>query len=132
MPDDIQYLTVLDVISLNDQVMQLYQQSSTIRDEGLLESSVMRPMMAAYYENADLVTQAALLIAGIALGHAFVDGNKRTALAAGTIFLDLNGYVIQCESAVFGQQIEALVKHEIVLEAFIGWLLERMHPLVGT
>ena len=51
----------------------------------------MRPRMAAYYEDADLVRQAATLIAGLAYNHAFVDGNKRSAEMAGFVFLRANG-----------------------------------------
>ena len=35
---------------------------------------------------------AAALAAGIMMNHPFVDGNKRTGLAAGFRFLDANGY----------------------------------------
>jgi death-on-curing family protein len=52
--------------------------------------------VAAFYEQADLVTQAAILIAAIALSHPFLDGNKRTAVIAAATFLDLNGLVIDC------------------------------------
>ena len=75
--------------------------------------------MAAYYEAADLVIQAALLISGIALAHAFLDGNKRTALLAGTTFLDLNGLAIERPPEELGRQIEALVHDQ---GAFCGVL----------
>jgi death on curing protein len=65
--------------------------------------------MAAHYEQADLIAQAATLIAGIALAYAFLDGNKRTASMAGATFLRLNGYQIADHHAAFGQAIETLV-----------------------
>ena len=62
-----------------------------LRDEGTLESAVMRPQMAAYYEGADIVRQAALLGVGISQAQAFLDGNKRTAYLALNTFLRMNG-----------------------------------------
>lgn len=111
--------------------MQESKQNSVLRDEGLLEGAVMRQLMAAHDEDADLITQTPLLIAGIALSHAFVAGNERTALAASMIFLDLHGFYMQSATTEFGQQIEALVKHVIVLEAFIVWMSKRLTPLMG-
>jgi death on curing protein len=120
------YLSVLDAIALNDQIMAMARQTAQVLEEGLLAGTMMRPQMAAYYENADVVVQTALLVQGIALAHAFVDGNKRTALAAGTIFLRLNGYYIASSTSEYGQQIEQLVMHSLSLEDFIVWLRERL------
>ena len=129
----VRYLAVLDVVAMNEAILRQYGNSSLLRDQGILESAMMRPQMAAHYEEADLVTQTALLIAGIALAHAFLDGNKRTALAAGTTFLHLNGQWIVSEPGEFGQQIEALVNHSASLEQamdhFIAWLRPRKQPL---
>jgi death-on-curing protein len=56
-----------------------------------LEAALSRPRSYAYYRQADLALQAAVLAPGIAEGQVFVEGNKRTALAAMATFLDLNG-----------------------------------------
>jgi death on curing protein len=127
---DMKYLAMLDIIALNAAIMQRARQESGLRDENVLESAIMRPQMSAHYEGADLLTQAAVLIEGIARAHAFVDGNKRTALAAGMIFLDLNGFYIELDDQglALGHQIEALVMHTITLDDFTTWLCERLRP----
>jgi death on curing protein len=129
----IRYLTTLDVVAMNEAILQQYGSSALLRDEGALESAIMRPQMAAHYEGADLLTQTALLIAGITLAHAFLDGNKRTALAAGTTFLHLNGQWIVSQPGDFGRQIEALVNRPDSLEEamarFLDWLRPRLQPL---
>ncbi|MFI5271565.1 MAG: Fic family protein [Ktedonobacterales bacterium] len=80
------YPAAADVMGLNDAILRrMRSASSTARDAKALESASMRPQMAAHYEGADLVSQAATLMADIALAHAFVDGNKRTAFAAGRV-----------------------------------------------
>jgi death-on-curing protein len=129
----VRHLTVLDAVAMNAAILQRYGGSSRLRDEGALESAMMRPQMAAQYEAADLLTQAALLIAGVAPAHAFLDGNKRTALAVGTTFLHLNGQWIASQPGEFGQQIEALVNRldslEEAMMRFLDWLRPRMQPL---
>ncbi len=125
----IRYLAALDVIALNAYIMQEMKQASQVLDENILESALMRPQAASHYEQADLVTQAALLIEGIARAHAFMDGNKRTALAAGTIFLKINGYFIDSAPGEFGRQIEALVTRATTITAFVAWLRKRLRPL---
>ena len=128
-----QYLTVMDAIAMNEAIMERMGTTSLLRDEGALESAMMRPQMAAHYEDADLVTQTAVLISGIAVAHAFVDGNKRTALAAGTTFVQLNGLWIESEPEELGRQIEALVIHpDSMVEAtarFVTWLYAHVKPL---
>lgn len=126
------YLVVLDVMAMNEEIMRRAGSTSVLGNEGALESALMRPQMAAHYEGADLVTQAALLISGIALAHAFLDGNKRTALAAGTTFLFLNGQQVVSQPGEFGWQIEALVHRsgslEEAMSSFVEWLRARIQP----
>jgi len=69
--------------------------SDGIRDEGLLDSALAKPLnVFAYGENVDLFTLAASYAFGIARNHAFIDGNKRTANVVSEGFLYLNGWRI--------------------------------------
>ncbi len=72
-------LSVADALAVHDAILLAYGGGAGLIDAAKLESAMMRPRMAAHYEGADIYRQAALLIAGVALAHAFVDGNKRTA-----------------------------------------------------
>lgn len=125
------YLAAADVMALNSEILGRMQGiSSRSCDENALESAVMRLRMAAYYEGVDAVAQAATLIAGIALAHAFVDGNKRTAFAAGRVFMSLNEMTFTGDGLELAQQIEALVNRSgslrDALDRFTGWLRERV------
>ena len=74
------YLTVGEVVALHDAILaRAGQAPSPLRDRALLESALRRPQHAAFYEDADVITQAALYMMGIAMNHPFVDGNKRRA-----------------------------------------------------
>ena len=64
-----------------------------IRDEGLLSSSLARPVNRfAYDPQASLFDLAAEYAYGLARNHPFLDGNKRIALASIAMFLGDNGY----------------------------------------
>ncbi len=64
-----------------------------VRDVGLLDSAVARSRSSAFGEDAypSISLKAAALLHSITNNHALVDGNKRLAWVATTVFLDLNG-----------------------------------------
>ena len=62
-----------------------------LRDEGLLESALARPLNLAAYGQPDMAELAASYGVGLAKNHAFIDGNKRAAFLAVGLFLALNG-----------------------------------------
>lgn len=70
-----------------------------VRDVGLLDSSAGRPRSSAFGQDAypSTASKATALLHSLAGNHALVDGNKRIAWLATTVFLDLNGY--RCELA---------------------------------
>lgn len=67
-------------------------QEVLVRDYGLLEAAIARPAATVFGEDAypQLVTKAAALLHSLATNHALVDGNKRLAWLATTVFLLLN------------------------------------------
>ena len=87
------WIETRDVLALHDRLLALYGGSTGLRDGGLLESAVARPRhLYAYVENAGIIDMATAYTAGIVRNHPFVDGNKRTGLVVGVLFLELNGY----------------------------------------
>ena len=60
-----------------------------MRDLGLLESALARPLNKFAYGETDLAALAAAYAFGIARNHPFVDGNKRAAFGAMIVFLGL-------------------------------------------
>jgi death-on-curing protein len=90
------FLSVEEVLGLHDDQLRLFGGSAGIRDRGVLESAVAMP--ASTFDgvllHADLFEMAAAYAFHIAEGQPFVDGNKRTALDAALVFLDLNGWLV--------------------------------------
>jgi len=122
-----EYLSLADVIAIHESAMRhLGDEPKPLRDEGILESAVMRPQMAAYYEGADIVRQAALLGVGISQAQAFLDGNKRTAYLALNTFLRMNGLTYGGDRLALARQFEQFAErsHEPdeAIDAFEAWL----------
>ena len=66
--------------------------SDGLRDETLLDSALFKPRnVFAYGSSVTLSRLAASYAFGLARNHAFIDGNKRTALVVSEGFLRLNG-----------------------------------------
>jgi death-on-curing protein len=107
------YLTVAEVVELHDRIMERTgARPEALRDEGLLESALMRAQTAAYYEEADLVTQAVLMAVGISQNQPFVDGNKRAAFVTLDIFLRVNGLEFQGEPLELAMRIEQIAEDQ--------------------
>ncbi|MGH2614048.1 MAG: type II toxin-antitoxin system death-on-curing family toxin [Thermomicrobiales bacterium] len=128
-----QYLSLGDVIAIHEQAMRrLGSAPNPLRDEGLLESAVMRPQMAAHYEGADIVRQAALLGIGISQAQAFLDGNKRTAYLALNTFLRMNGLSYTGDRIDLARQFEQFAERSSdpaeATDAFEAWLRELVQP----
>jgi death-on-curing protein len=126
-------LTLSDLIAIHVEIVERTSSSyAPLRDEGLLESALNRPRMAAHYESADIVRQAGLLAVAISQAQAFVDGNKRTAYAASETFLEMNGFEFVGIPLEIAQQLEAVASREDSLDAatdrFEAWLRERVGP----
>lgn len=102
------WLDLAEIVALHETIMRrMGWVPAAFRDEGGLESAVVRPQMAAHYEDADLVRQAALPAVGISQARAFLDGNKRTAYAALELFLLVNGLAITANPLLVAQRLEA-------------------------
>ncbi|HEY8286530.1 MAG TPA: type II toxin-antitoxin system death-on-curing family toxin [Chloroflexota bacterium] len=127
------YLSVLEIQRLHEELMEADGAVSNVLDLGKLEGAGLRPGNAAYYNGADLFAQAATLMGGIAMAHAFEDGNKRLALVAGTTFLWLNNIRIIADSIPFGEQIVNLVNRVDALdnaeERLAIWLRAHATPV---
>ncbi|SFD67996.1 death on curing protein [Lentibacillus persicus] len=93
---NIKYLTTNQVIMINSIQIQLYspREQLGVKDPGLLDSAVNRPMQSAFGQDAylSIYEKAAALFESLAKNHAFHNANKRTALAALIIFLKINQY----------------------------------------
>jgi death-on-curing protein len=79
------------VLDIHAEQLALFGGGDGMRDLGLLESALARPLNKFAYGETDLAALAAAYAFGIARNHPFVDGNKRAAFGSMIVFLGLNG-----------------------------------------
>jgi death-on-curing protein len=87
------HLEVEAVKAIHAEVLAAHGGLAGIRDEALLESAVSAPQasMMGRPMFTDPVEIAAAYLFYLCRNHPFLDGNKRTALAACVVFLSENG-----------------------------------------
>jgi len=90
------FLTVDEVQELHDDQLRRFGGSAGVRDLGALASAVATPASTfdGEFLHADLFHMAAAYAFHIAENQPFVDGNKRAALNAALVFLDINGWLV--------------------------------------
>lgn len=100
-PESVVYLELRDVLAMHADIFgnSEDQAADHLRNNDGLLSVLARPRQYAFYEEADLALQGAVVSHGIAEGQLFVDGNKRTAAMCLAIFLKLNGFALDVSKA---------------------------------
>ena len=93
MRETVRHLTVPAVKAIHTEVLTAHGGGRGIRDQALLESAVAAPQatMMGQPLMSDPIEIAAAYLFYLCRNHAFIDGNKRTALAACLVFLQSNG-----------------------------------------
>jgi death-on-curing protein len=101
--------------------------SSGIRDRGLLESALARPLASFGGRNLydTPFKRAAALAESLVLNRGFVDGNKRTAMYAMVACLEREGYVIEAARGAMRDLARAIASHELSMEQIAAWLEQR-------
>ncbi|MBZ9808779.1 MULTISPECIES: type II toxin-antitoxin system death-on-curing family toxin [unclassified Mesorhizobium] len=84
-----------------------------LRNENALESALAQAQNKANYGTPSIEDLAAAYVFGIARNHAFVDGNKRTAIVAAGAFLIINGHVLTADNGTLYEFVMAIAAGEI-------------------
>ena len=119
---DIVWLTSDLVQAIHARQLRLFGGPPGLRDEGMLDSALSRPMNRAAYGSIDLAELAAADAFGIAKNHPFIDGNKRAAFLSLITFLGLNGIDFLVEEAEAVVMIRGLAAGEIDEAGMARWI----------
>jgi len=97
------FLTLDEVLSLHEEQIRLFGGSSGVREMSLLLSAIgnVEATFDEVFLHETTFEMAAAYLYGICRNHPFVDGNKRTAVAAALTFLDLNGIEVDADENDF-------------------------------
>jgi len=125
------WLDVEILIDLHAEQLALFGGPDGIRDQGVLESALGRPLNKFAYGETDLAALAAACAYGIARNHPFVDGNKRAAFGAMIVFLGLNDidFLVPPEEAT--AMILSLAASEVGEEGLTRWIKDNW-PVTPT
>ncbi|OJU06467.1 MAG: death-on-curing family protein [Rhizobium sp. 63-7] len=93
------FLSRIVVERLHQMQIERFGGAFGLRDAGILESALARPINKAAYGCDDIIELAAAYLYGLAKNHAFIDGNKRIAIVAAAVFLMENGFEIETTEA---------------------------------
>ena len=110
------------LLAVHDEQLAEHGGGSGVRDAGLFDSVLARPVNLAAHGEPDFADLAASYGFGLAKNHPFVDGNKRTAFVAVELFLALNGYQLQANDMDCVMTMLALAAGELEEADFAAWL----------
>lgn len=118
------YLSLKDILSLYEKIIQQSGGSYGIRDMNLLKSSVAQPFMT--YDCLELyptlIDKACALGYSLIMNHPFIDGNKRIGHASLELFLYINGYEILASVDEQEKIILSIASGKMSREAFKEWI----------
>jgi death-on-curing protein len=110
------------LMMLHDESLADHGGGTGIRDEGLFDSALARPLNLLAYGAPDYAELAAAYGVGLAKNHPFVDGNKRIAFIAVALFLGLNGYRLVASQADAADTMLAVAAGEMNEATFAEWI----------
>ncbi|AWN44162.1 type II toxin-antitoxin system death-on-curing family toxin [Methylobacterium durans] len=116
------WLTFAEVRIAHERQLTRFGGPPGIRDENALRSALARPLNRWQYDAADLAELAAVYAFGLARNHGFVDGDKRIAFVAMTLFLRLNGVAFRPDPAEATTIILGLAAGEIDESGLTRWI----------
>ena len=119
----IRFLAVDDVNRLHDLTIRAQGGSVGIRDSALLDAAVAMPMQsfAGEYLHQSIAAMAAAYLFHICQAHAYVDGNKRTAVLASLVFLTINQSGTLPSPEALESITMAVARGELSKEELVEW-----------
>ena len=113
--------------NVHGRLIERYGGLPGIRDDNALESSASRPRnLQAYGEATSIAELGAAISWSLLRNHPFVDGNKRIAFAALTIFLELNGHSLTCSEVEETAMILRAAAGEMSEAQWAAWVARSM------
>lgn len=116
------------ILAIQGELLARFGGLAGIRDEGLLDSALGRPLQRFHYEKPDLFDLAASYAHGLVKNHPFLDGNKRIGFMAGYTFLAMNGQQLGAPEEEAVLQTLALAAGETDADHYAAWLRRSCSP----
>ncbi len=118
------YLSPEQILFLHARLIEETGGGHGLRDLALLESAMSRPQATFGGQDlyTDLFAKAAVLMESLIRNHPFVDGNKRTGIAAAALFLIQNGRRLAASNVEVEAFVLRVVEAKPDVAEIAGWL----------
>jgi death-on-curing protein len=113
-------------LAIHDRQLAEHGGGEGVRDRGMLESALARPINKWTYGESDPAALGAAYAFAVARNHPFVDGNKRTAWVLARLFLRLNRVNLAFDSGDAVRIMLALAAGDVSEEEMAAWLRARI------
>lgn len=121
-----EWLSLDIALAVHDRQLAEHGGPTGVRDQGMLESALARPLNQWTYGEDDLCALAAAYAYGIARNHPFTDGNKRTAWVFARLFLMLNGQTLSFTPRMAIDMVLALAAGELGEDELADWFRQHL------
>jgi death-on-curing protein len=125
-PNDPVWIDIDVALAIHDRQLAEHGGGVGLRDRGLLESALARPVNRWGYGEEDPASLAAAYAFGLARNHPFTDGNKRTAWVLARLFFAQNGHQLTFRPQEAIVAFLALAAGELSEEELADWFRERL------
>ena len=123
------WLTKEIILAIQEQLLARFGGLDGLRDGGLLESALARPLQLIHYGSPSMFDLAASYAHGMVKNHPFLDGNKRVGFMAAYTFLGINGFRLEAPEEEAVLQTLALAAGELDANGFSAWLERSCSPV---
>jgi len=120
------YLIAEQVLFIHSRLIDETGGAHAIRDTGMLLSAVERPKSGFGDRELypDIFPKSAALMESLIRNHPFIDGNKRTAITASAIFLQINGHNLNASQEELERFTMKMAVRKVSLEDAAKWFRE--------
>jgi death-on-curing protein len=116
------------VLAIHDEQLARHGGAAGLRNAGLLESALARPLNLAAYNEPAIAELGATYALAIARTRPFITGNKRAAFMALVLFLALNGMAFDPPEVEATMTTLAMAAGDLDDATFIAWVRRHAQP----
>ena len=117
---------------MHDRAIERFGGGHGVRDQGLIESAMMRPRWLARHGMPDLAELAAAYVHGLVKNHGFMDGNKRTGLLVALTFLYKNKHQLNASDNVIFDTFNGVANNTVGQATLAAWIRQHLESLSGS
>lgn len=124
------FLTLGEALAIHANQIEQYGGEPGLRDEGLLRSALAQPeaSFGGEWLHTTLAEMAGAYLFHLVKNHAFVDGNKRTALVCALHFLSLNGMAIEADPDELAEVVLEVASGTRDKDSLAQWIDGHLSP----